>query len=254
VTLSTLPKTLLRRWYLTLGGLLLSCALCFVCLLLIPPIQEVKSSVLLLPPKSAVGLGGNPYLGLGGLKQPVDVLVRALTSQATVEGIKRQWPDTTYTVEPDYLTNGPILVITVDDKNPAASLNVTKQLLTLTPSTLDALQSVLGVRPNAQITSTVIAQDIVPVVVRKQQLRALVLIGALGLGGTALLVGMVDGLLTSRSRRRRATVFQPALEDGLGALDYPPEWTTGDPGELPRRAEAEQEPDKVPSWRGWHVD
>ena len=170
------------------------------CFCLVSSFLQVNSRILLLPPKSTVELRGNPYLGLSGLKQPVDVLVRALTSQEAALEVEQRWPSATYVVEPDYTTNGPILVITVEDSNPEVALDATAYLLDQAPKTLDDLQAGLGVRPNSRITSTVITRDAVPEPVRKSQLRALVVALGAGVTLTALAAAAVDGLLRQRRR------------------------------------------------------
>jgi hypothetical protein len=192
----------------------------------------VESSILLLPPSSNVGKGGNPYLGLGGLSQSSDVLARALSSQTTQREIAARWPRAKYTVQPDFASDGPILVISVDDNSAAAALAVDETLLGLTSSTLDRLQSSLGVRDSARITSTILTKDTVPLVVRSAQLRVVVGAAGLGLGATALIVALVDGLLASRARRRSSR--QAAQER---ADDY--DW-----GEVPG-SEASWRSDKV---------
>jgi hypothetical protein len=204
---------MLRRWYVTIGGVIVTIGLLMATFVLFPAAQQVESRILLLPPKSTVGTKGNPYLGLSGLKQPVDVLVRALTSQEAALEMERRWPNATYLVEPDYTTNGPILVITVEDMNADVALDATAYLLDQAPKTLDALQAGLGVRPNSRITSTVITRDAVPKPVRKAQLRALVVAFGVGVTVTALAAAAVDGLL--RRRRQRVMVEADAVETGL---------------------------------------
>ena len=208
--LADIPKVMLRRWYVTVVGVIVTLGLMMAAFVLFPASQQVNSRILLLPPKSTVGEKGNPYLGLGGLKQPVDVLVRALTSQEAALEMEQRWPSATYLVEPDYTTNGPILVVTVEDSNPEVALDATAYLLDQAPKTLDALQAGLGVRPNSRITSTVITRDAVPEPVRKSQLRALVVALGAGVTLTALAAAAVDGLL--RQRRRPAAAEADVAE------------------------------------------
>ncbi|MCW2530013.1 MAG: hypothetical protein JWM76_4873, partial [Pseudonocardiales bacterium] len=53
---------MLRRWYLTFVGVLVTAALCAAAIVLVPAKYQASASLLLLPPKTAVGNGGNPYL------------------------------------------------------------------------------------------------------------------------------------------------------------------------------------------------
>ena len=198
--LADIPKVMLRRWYVTVVGVMVTLGLLIAAFVLFPASQQVNSRILLLPPKSTVGVRGNPYLGLGGLKQPVDVLVRALTSQEAALEVEQRWPSATYLVEPDYTTNGPILVITVEDSNPKVALDATTYLLDQAPKTLDALQAGLGSDPTHGLPSTVITRDAVPEPVRKSQMRALVVALGAGVTLTALAAAAVDGLLRQRRR------------------------------------------------------
>ena len=81
---------------------------------MVGPTYEYKSTVLPPPPASSVGIGGNPYLGLSGLEQVVDVLTRSLTSQPVQDRLAVSWPGTEYVVERDVNTSGPIVIVTVD--------------------------------------------------------------------------------------------------------------------------------------------
>src|SRR5687768_12280847 len=92
---------LARRWYLTLAGLLVTAGLAVVALQLVPPAWESKGSVVLLPPKSAVERGGNPYLQLDGLAPTLDLLVVSLSDQRMQQSIRSLSPSADYTVEAD---------------------------------------------------------------------------------------------------------------------------------------------------------
>jgi hypothetical protein len=195
--------SLARRWYLTLAGLLATAGLAFVALQLVPPEWESKASVVLLPPKSTVESGGNPYLQLSGLAPTLDLLVVSLGDQRMTQLIKSVSPSAEYTAEADTTSSGPVMIVTVHDRTPANSVAVRDELVRQAPIRLAELQDTLSIPPRSFITSMVLAQDEEPQIVGKDQLRAVVVAAGAGVVGTALLVALIDGYL---SRRRLAVV------------------------------------------------
>ena len=197
------PAALRRRWYLTLLGALGTIVLCFASINAFPPTYEASTSIVLLPPKTTVEDGGNPYLQLSDLKQAVDVMTRALTSQSAVQATTATAPDGTYEVLPDYATNGPIFIITAGDRTPKSTLATLKVVTDMVDPTLVSLQDALGIAPKSQITASVLTSDTTPSAVRKTQIRALIVAVGVGVVGTALLVALADSLLLRRRARRR---------------------------------------------------
>ena len=63
---------LLRRWYLTLTGLVLTIAFGAIAIFMVAPTYQAKASLLPASPKSPA-TGSNPYLALGGLQGATDV-------------------------------------------------------------------------------------------------------------------------------------------------------------------------------------
>jgi hypothetical protein len=205
------PRTLLKRWYFTLVGVLLTAIGCVGVAVVVPAQHEATATVALLPPKSGAVEGDNPYLALAGLDQALGIVIRALDAQDVHELVESKWPEASYTLEPDFTTSSPIINVKVLDRDPYASLELTQSLVDLVPTTLIKLQSGLGVPTRAQITSIVIAKDQIPELRRKNQLRAVIAIGTLGLLGTALSVALLDGFLINPQRldkRRRKAVKQ----------------------------------------------
>jgi len=206
--------SLARRWYLTLAGLLATAALALVALHFVPPVWESKASVVLLPPKSTVEPGGNPYLQLSGLAPTLDLLVVSLADQQMTQLIKSVSTSAEYTAEADTKSNGPVIVVTVHDRTPAGSMAVRDKLIAQVPVKLTALQDDLTIPSRARITSMVVTKDMEPEIVGKNQLRALVVAIGAGIVGTALLVALIDGYLT---RRRLSAVDVASGADGASS-------------------------------------
>ena len=205
--------SLLRRWYLTLVGLIATAGLCVGALNVVPPSYELKANVVLLPPASSVEPGANPYLQLDGLNTVVDVLTRALRSQEMVDLVHQTAPTAEYTVAQDFTTNSPIIVVTVTDSTSVATRATLNMVLEQVPSTLKELQDPLKIASNSQVTSMVLTKDEEPTTIGKTRLRIAIVVVGLGLAVTVLLVALIDGLVA----RRRGRTSQDEDSSKLGA-------------------------------------
>lgn len=224
MNLKELGGALTRRWYLTLTGALLAAALCALAYVLVPPTYESGGDVVLLPPQTTVGEGGNPYLFLGDLDQAVDILTRSLMSGETVADVEDEVPGAEFVVAPDWTTSGPILVITGRASTPLDAEAARDAVLDRLPGTLLALQDTLEVPSDAQIESMVLTQDLEPEVVATARMRAVTAAGALGLVGAALAIGLLDASLLARARRaaRRQARSQTATASPGGSSHTSP--------------------------------
>jgi len=195
--------SLIRRWYLTLAGLLITTGLVLLALALVHPTWQSKASIVLLPPKSSIEPGGNPYLQLDGLSPTVDLLVASLSEQKMQDAIKQVSPTAEYTVKPDATSSGPVLTISSDDRTSIDSIAARNELVRQAPIKLAELQDTLAIPSRARIGSMVLTQDEKPELVGKDQVRALVAAVGAGLVGTALFVAFVDGWLIRRRKDSR---------------------------------------------------
>src|SRR5215470_17013903 len=110
MSLTGIGRTLIRRWYVTVLGLVLTIGLASVAASSSPPTYEARASVVLVPPKS--NQLQNPFLGLGGLQEVSDVVSRAISDTATADAITAAGGSPKYSVGRDTSTSGPILLIT----------------------------------------------------------------------------------------------------------------------------------------------
>ncbi|HET6209818.1 MAG TPA: hypothetical protein VFD94_05525 [Jatrophihabitans sp.] len=208
---SDLPRIMLQRWYFTLIGLLITLLLCGMAAIAVPVKYQAKAQILLLPPKTSVGTGGNPYLALGGLQAASDVLARAMSDGKTFQLLRSQGVTGTYTVARDLTTSGPILLVVADDSSPAGALNTLSGILAQAAPRLSQLQDDLNVPANTRLTSNVFTQDSVAGIQRKSQIRAVLVGFAGGVFLTIMLVSAADSVL---SRRRRRAAWRISGADG----------------------------------------
>lgn len=209
---SDLPRIMRQRWYFTLVGLLVTALLCGLAAIAVPVKYQARAQILVLPPHTSVGTGGNPYLALGGLQAASDVLARAMSDGKTFQLLRSQGVTGTYTVARDLTTSGPILLVVAEDSTPAGALNTLSGILSQAAPRLTQLQDDLSVPENTRLTSNVFTQDSVAGIQRKSQLRAILVAFAAGIFVTIMLVSAADSVLSRRRRRRLARSDRAALE------------------------------------------
>jgi hypothetical protein len=232
VQVSAFWAALLRRWYLLVAALLCTSAATVFFVNRIGPTYEAQGTTLLFPPVATVQQGdvtqtlGNPYLMLGGLTQARDIVIRTITSKSAREQLAKAHPDVQYTATQDYTTGGPLVLVTTKAPTADEAVAGLDAVVAEIPKSLEALQADLDLDSNAQITSKQITADRTPDVVHKSQIRGGIVVGAAVLVVSLLLIGLFDGLASSRgaSRRgggggsgRRAKREPEEPEDGGGA-------------------------------------
>lgn len=242
--LRDLVGSLTRRWYLAVVGVLLVAGLGWLTFGWVSPTYGARANVLLLPPQSSLEPGDNPFLGLGGLGQPLEVLARLLDSDATRSDLLEDFPGADYVVAEDSSTNSPILLVESQASTPEAALGTLEAVLASVPATLGELQDKLEVPPDAQVTSTDLTVDAEASPDSGSQMRAV--LAAVALGGTTvvLAVGMIDGVLLARRKPaevegddallRAPTDREPTRRRGRRRRPSPPDETDS-------RSEAEAE-------------
>jgi hypothetical protein len=190
-----------RRWYLLPLALVATLGLGFLASTAVPAQYKVSGSILLLPAKSAGEIGSNPYLALGGLGPAASVLGRTMSDGDTARALKDRGATGVFTVEPDLTTTGPVLLVEVVASTPAAALSTLGLIVEQAPVTLRDLQRSIDVPERSLIGSTVINQDRKATVVRKSQLRAILVAGVAGAAGSIFFISLLDGFLVRRRRR-----------------------------------------------------
>ncbi|RPF26083.1 Wzz/FepE/Etk N-terminal domain-containing protein [Georgenia muralis] len=200
--LRELARSLIRRWYLVAVGLVAVGGLGAFVLTVVQPTYQARANLLLLPPQSSLETGDNPFLALGGLIQPLDVLTRILDAGTTREELLSETTDGDYVVEADTSTNSPILLVEAMGGDADEALGVLETVLDVAPPTLVDLQEELQIPARDQVTTMTLTVDEVATPDRGDQVRALLAVVAVGTGAVVLLVGLVDGILLARGRPR----------------------------------------------------
>nr|WP_300148037.1 hypothetical protein [Propionicimonas sp.] len=222
--LRDLTRALLRRWYLLLLGVALAGVAAFYVWDTVGPRYNSVGSTVLIPPKSSIegiaphGRDGNPLLYLGELGQARDVLISALSSDAVQEDFTERFPGSSYSVGVDPLSNGPIIVLSVNSASAAEALEGVRFLSAEVDDRFSAVQRSLSVEADDEIRTMVLTEPSAPVADNKSQVRLALVVA----GGVLLicifLVALVDGLAAAYRRRRAlgTHVASPAGDDPAG--------------------------------------
>lgn len=197
-------KGLLRRWYITVPGLLLAVAVALGVYAKVPPEYERTATQVLLPGEGSVPEGAtNPYLYIGGLTQAADIIVRVLASEEIAGAVAKDHPGTKVVVERDPTAAGPLIQIRVTSDDDAVAGAALTQLTDETARVLAQLQKEQHVSRKDTMTSSTLTFDEVG---QPQQKMRLALTAGAGLLLAALALvaaSLVDGLLRDTARQER---------------------------------------------------
>lgn len=203
-------RSLRRRWYIVVPGILAAIALAVGAWTVVQPSYERSASQMLLPGTDSVPEGGNPYIYIGGLTQAADVVVRALGSNNVMESIAEEYPGAQVQVSRDPSSSGPMILITVTAPTDEGASAVLDALVAQTAVVMEELQDLEEIPQNNRIS-------VIPVTVDEQsvpqQRNRVTAAAAAGMGGVVLvllLTVLVDGLIISRARTRRRQVGSPS--------------------------------------------
>ena len=147
-----------RSW----SALILPAGLCFGVTQMVPPSYEIKAMMLVLPPKSTAGKGGNPFLALGGLGSVADVVSRAMMDGNTVKSLVAMGADDKFQVIQDATSAGPVILITSSGHSPAESGKTLRIVKEQIPIKLLKLQKATRVPERSLITVNLLSQDETP--------------------------------------------------------------------------------------------
>lgn len=220
-----------RRWWAVVIGLVGTAVLAGAAYTLVPAQQDVRASLMVMPPAKAAIEAGNPYLALGGLQPAADMLAAAMNSGTVHESLAPSNGTATFEVARDTSTSGPMLLVEVTDTDPQRAMALLDSVTKAMPGVLTNLQSQVAVRPASNLlTLTEVTRDVKPEPSIKKQLRAMLAVSAAGLALTVFGTNALDGLLLRRTGRTRTQTAAPASEqtNPVPVGEPSPQWAWAD--------------------------
>ncbi|MBC7402299.1 MAG: hypothetical protein H7279_03865 [Microbacteriaceae bacterium] len=200
---ATVLTAAVRRWYVFLVGLLATAALVGFAYVSVPPLYEIHGTAVLLPGSSTVPIGGNGFLYLGGLNPALEVLLRSINSDETSRQLLGSAPtEAKYRVDHDPQASGPIMLVTATSTSAASARAILDSVLEKLPKTLSTLQTDVSVPDPSQMSVLRLAVDHDATALTSDRTRTVLGAGVVGLVGSFMLAGLLDGLLLSARRRR----------------------------------------------------
>lgn len=196
--LNETARSLLRRWYLLLFGLLLTAGMSWYTFNYIQPTYEAHGSILLMPAEKTVGNHGNPFLYLGGMSEVVDVLVMRSSAAESVDPIVKQFAGTEIATTADRMTSSPVAVVDITATSEETALAALNATLSTVTRNLESMQNEIQVDSDMRISSKELVVDRKARVNSKMQVQMAIVVAGAGAVGTFLLTGFIDGFLQAR--------------------------------------------------------
>ncbi|MCT9002632.1 YveK family protein [Microbacterium memoriense] len=204
MTLLDLMRAFTRRWYIVIPGMVLAFVAAFGAWTVVAPTYERAASQLLLPGLGTLPEGAtNPYLYLGGLTPPADVLVRAVSSEDVLRPVLEQNPGIKIEIARDPTASGPVIQTKVTAADDEVAGAVLEGLMASTTAALDDLQAEEGIPVRDRITITTVSVDAEGKVQQRDRVVASAGAGIILLVLSLVIASLVDGLVTRRGRTRR---------------------------------------------------
>lgn len=223
-------RGLMRRWYLVIPGMGLAFAAALGLWTMIDPPYERTASQLLLPGTGTLPEGAsNPYLYLGGLTAPADVLVRAAGSADELRSIFDEHPSAEIEITRDPAASGPVVLTKVTGPTDAAAGEILTKVTENTAKTLEKLQEAEKIPAADRVTISTVSADERGI---PQQRNRIIAAGGAGLGlfiMSLLIASLVDGFVMKS--RRRESARRRWQRDERARVSGPQADTETEPGE-----------------------
>jgi hypothetical protein len=198
MTLSSVARALLTRWYVVGAGLLLTAAVAGVIFSIVPPSYSSNAVAMLVQPKLSYGRSGNPLLDIDvTLNTSSTMVLQTLNTVEVAADVKRSTGCTYKITQPkNVITVDPFIFVSAQCDSPGQAAATVNYFLDRANEVLVDYQRGLGVLPSKciRIQTTVGASVPQYVLVSRRTATA----------GAALMLGIVLIVLIVLSGERRA--------------------------------------------------
>lgn len=211
-----------RRWYIAIPGLLLAVAAAAGVWNAVGPQYERTGTQMLLPgPASLPEDATNPFLFLGGLSVPADVIVQSVSGENVLGAVLDRFPGAEVVVDRG-VGSAPVVRITVTTNDDESAEELLALMMDRTVATLEGIQTSENIADADRMSLITLAVDTESTLRQRTRTVAAAAVGV-GVAVVALvLAAFVDGL----AKRRRHGV-KAAERSGDGPhREAPPDSAT----------------------------
>lgn len=200
-----LLRLMLRRWWITIPGILLTFGATAFVYNSIEPTYQTEGRALLFRPAVVdnAAFDQNRWLQFGSLDIPAITLSDLMMEPEVGEELFADVPVTSYNVAAD-TSRGPSLVVSAEGETPDIAETAAKLLIARLGTELVDQQVALGAPIDTLITLEVISQPDDVVVANGSRSRAMVIAMAVGIALTIGAVTAFDPALRRRAARKQA--------------------------------------------------
>jgi capsular polysaccharide biosynthesis protein len=211
MSLSTTLRVVLRRWYITVPGVLLSLTMASMAFSLVPPKYTSSGIAVLVEQKNPATATNfiNPVLrGDGSLNTATLTLVQALDTPAVKAELGLRKGVDNFTIKnvgSAAIADGadhPFLYITTQSSNPQESVDIVADVMSMAREKLINLQTALHVAPQNQIKLESVVDATAPKAVMGTSFAAMGAALMLGIITTCIVACAWDGIIVARQKRQ----------------------------------------------------
>lgn len=223
-----LVRTLRRRWYVVLPGLLVTLLAAGMAMKVVSPQYQATGSMVLTSPP-IVGDGAdpnqrtNPYLNFSApLGATAEIVSSSVNSDQTSTTLKSKGAQGSYLVAVDPNSDAPLITIEATASDPSQALNTMRLVVTAIRGRLQQIQATADAPANQYIHAQAVTTSPTAPAIHGSLIRVLAVVVLVGL--LASCGGAVVAEAVSRGRERKARnyrVVAPKAEEFPDPADKP---------------------------------
>lgn len=212
-------KVLLRRWYIVLAGLVLTGIAAGTAIYLVPTEYQTQGQMLLLQPAdvSSDGVLVNPFLNL---PPSLSVMGSLVAANAMSKDTERDLAENGFTSEYSVALapgTGPLLELSTQDTDPALALATLHELIRRMSIVLDDYQAEKQLPQNLLVEPTQLNVSSQAEALPGSKIRALAVIGAVGIIVTLLGAFSVDRIFMKRRKEKAESAAATSTDEPIGS-------------------------------------
>lgn len=201
-------RVLLRRWYVIVTGLMIMGGTATAVMMYVPTNYVASGSVLfLLPPKDAGDKPINPYINVPqGLTMSSSIVGGVVSTPEAQRDVFKSGFTSDYSVSQIPGSGIPLLYVNAQDTNPQMAVSTVKEVIRRIDVELARMQDEAGAPASQRMRSQSFSVTDQGEAVRGAKIRALAVVGAVGVVLTTVAAFVVDRSQRRTAERRSAAV------------------------------------------------